>query len=438
MASKLQRLWKFLERHAGAVFCAVLVLESLILLVLCRKGQVADALDQFLLGIGQLQQGGRITSTFLPIGYAAPVGWAERMLGLIGIRPVYGLMLVGAATMLALVALARQYLRHQGCPATLASAGALLLGCNPRLLFRVTCVEDTNLTALLLIAILLTAVMLRRKPGMRWAVLGGVAYGAAVLVRPNLIVMLLPFLLALWKRPLRAQAVCLVQLLAIAAIVYTTVTSMAHGRPFFPRNGPYNVFAGNNEFTAKALHDLSNGESSLLPAMRTRGYPVVVHWKKQSDQPGIDDARDLRYAPVYVRETIVFARQHPAEIVRLAGLKLYAFFYETTADVFEWHGVLIVAAIVVKMLAILTIPAWFLLWFIVIAKRMPHDTGTDWIVLSMTLLFVLPFVVTNSAARFRPPLEALLFVDSFRLLYILITNGNGAPVRVRHSENSLL
>ena len=103
----------------------------------------------------------------------------------------------------------------------------------------------------------------------------------------------------------------------VTVFTYVAVTTAVHGSPFFPQNGPYNTYAGANSHTEQILYGVRNAEDSVPLALEDIGIHTTVDWFRQSDQPGIDDARDLKYIPVYQREFRKFVLEHPGQMALL-------------------------------------------------------------------------------------------------------------------------
>ena len=365
-------------------------------------------LPQFLLGVQELQSTGQIRSEFLPIGYplllaplyATAPWWGDR-----GVHVLVGLL--NTACAVATFACLRQWLTRFTAVAKatwIAFAIALL----PELLRSLAVISDTALTALLVSGSLLALTRLAELPVASRAVAFGAVIGVGVLVRPNLALFLIAGLLPLLRQTWRSGMLLVACYTVAAAMVYATVTTAAHGRPFFPKNGPYNLFAGMNENAEWSLRsDFANGELSIVPSMINRGMHPAWNWYVQSV---VDDARDLQYAPVYRKEAVAYAREHPREALTLTAYKFYNLFRPmrlrgATIKRNKW-----LLSIAVSR----TIP---LLWLVALTwDWMQGGSGPVTLVGALALLYVLPFVLTNSDPRFGTPVELLLCADLMRLV----------------------
>ncbi len=313
--------WRLAREHPAGFFALALATEVLAAGAACRHKALDVALEQFLPGARELVATGRIQSTFLPIGYSALLGWAEMAASALRKSSTAGIFTMQIGLMVLLVALCRAVLLHYGS-ARFATVAALVIGLDPQLLTFVKSVSDTNVTLVAIVALLLSLIRLRKRPTLTSAMLAGCALAADVLVRPNLALMALLMLWAVLPVSRGSAAKTVLAAWLTAGLVYALATAAVHGRPFLPRNGPYNLYAGYNAHTAEALHRYRNAENSILPALADRGIHAELDWSRQPDVPGINDSRDERYAQLYARESAAYMREHPGALVELSGLKL--------------------------------------------------------------------------------------------------------------------
>lgn len=211
----------------------------------------------------------RIASTFLSVGYSATIGFGYMLAG-----SRWGISAVDVLLAVSLVLAAWVYLRLIGMTVRQTFGLTLLLSLYPDFIRSYHKVEDTNLTALLLFSFLSAVLLIGRLK--RWGYADfalSFVLAAAVLVRPNL-VMLLPvawFFLYKFRVPsLVWRAAAQVVLLAL---LYAAFTAVVHGRAFLPRNGPYNLYAGANQFTEAHI---KNPEDSLYDALAAQGIKASL------------------------------------------------------------------------------------------------------------------------------------------------------------------
>lgn len=368
-------------------------------------------LPQFLLGVRELVATGRIHSTFLPVGYPVVLSPVYAFGPKLGIHGVYaGVVLLnllcGVATFLYL-----QQLLRRVVSARAAAWAALIISLCPELLRAMSSVSDTGLSNLLVVANLLLLVRMVETPTLRRALAFGIILGLSLLVRSNLVLFGLAILVPAWRVGWR-RAATLVGTTGIATVaMYLLVTTAVHGRPFFPQNGAYNVFAGMNEDTmAYSTNGSGYAEMSILPALAARGYHPRLDWSVPSDQPGVDDSRDLRYVPVYREAAKQYAVSHPGQAIRLTALKLYMLFRPfRLAGISVWCDKWLLLIALWRIVAILwaAVAVW---------DWMRGGRGPLTIAPGMAVLYILPFLLTNSDPRFGTPVEVLLSLDLARLL----------------------
>ncbi|CAN0502726.1 unnamed protein product, partial [Phaeothamnion confervicola] len=141
--------------------------------------------------------------------------------------------------------------------------------------------------------------------------LAGLVLGLFILVRPNSITLLFALAAVAWlaRTPWSRPAVLTVAtLLAFVALSWALL-----GTPFFwPKNGGYNLFSGNNPFAYGELLGNFNGEYSV-----DRG----LAWC------GVEGDRYTLPDDVYLRCTIRFATENPGEFLRLAAYKVYTMLF---------------------------------------------------------------------------------------------------------------
>ena len=402
-----------------ALLCNVLV-DALVI----SRDKYEVPLGQFLLGSDELLHSHRIFSTFLPVGYPIFLAMAFSVGQMLHIGQHGGLYVLNVVLSSGLLLLIRHFLRQENVSDRVASLSALFICVYPELVHNLSKISDTNITAVLLFWVTVCAMTLLQKQTMIAAVWFGIALGAATLVRPNLILLGALLLvcagslrrLATWK--LAAVAGC------TAVLLFVGATTAVHGRPFFPQNGPYNMFAGSNPRSANALLTHQNAEVSILPALNDLGIVAVMNWNVPSEQPGIHDARDLVYAPLYSRETKRFILQHPGQMASLSVLKLWTFLAPET-NRYNFHSRMtpsVIAWLALKCASALIVPLWCCL--LIVQKRKGLGMANK-IVIATTVLYTLPFVIVNSDPRFRAPLAVLLLADCVRIAYGLLRSRGG-------------
>jgi hypothetical protein len=308
---------------------------------------------------------------------------------------------------LAIVLLAWALMRRLGATALGALLGGLTIAMHPELLLSVTKVWDVSLSTLALVLVVYLGLRLL-SDGVSWGtlLLLNVALAVGCFDRANYALLLLPLAFVLWQtrrkhamadKRLAARAMAL---LLLTAGGYSLLSVAVYGSVVLPGNGPYNLYAGQNELSERALLEHLNAEFSLVPSLRANHM-----------QTAAADPHNLSLRTYYIHASIEFAEKHPEEEVRLAVVKLYTFLRADT----KLHGVHTGKGMI-KLLLTAPIPFWLgTIWW----SRTRGDvgwTGADTFVCLVAVVYVVPFLISNSDPRFRTPLDVLAIAQSAGLL----------------------
>jgi hypothetical protein len=342
---------------------------------------------------------GHIPDTFTPLAYPLFAGIAYRIAG------IHGLLALQVLLQIAIAAVSYGILRELRLPPKFSAYGALPVALYPELLFSVAKAWDLALgTFLLLLFVLLCLRIARSSPplGMRVTAATGLVFAAAIFCRPNLI-LLLPVVLVLLLPPrvnlTRSEfGGHLVVFLATTAVGFSLLGVASHGFIFFPRNGPYNLYAGHNSQTMHALqHDL-NAENSIA-------------YEFEEAHPGVPtpDLYSQALGSSYTWKSIHFAHHHPGLEIKLLFVKLFTLFRPDT----KTHSLRSAFGVMKSLLAL---PALLFLAALLLPGRPPLSLE-DKLLFAVELLYILPFLLTNSDPRFRVSLDALLLLHLVSLLY---------------------
>ncbi|MBX3500137.1 MAG: hypothetical protein KF889_11890 [Alphaproteobacteria bacterium] len=362
------------------------------------------------LALAEALSRGEATRGFEPLGYPALIaGWlggVERTLRIVHALCLWGTWVLIAWLALRMAALDRDGQRR-GRPWWLwAWVGFWLAAIflNPYFLIGLPRVSDSAVD-ILLIGVLFTCALAAREARLRDWLLAGVALGLFVLVRPNSITLLAALAIVAWRartpwsRPL---ALAVASLAAFVALSWSLT-----GTPFFwPKNGGYNLFAGNNPFAHAELVGNHNAEYSLDKALQ---------WC------GVEGDRYAVPGDVYVDCTTRFIGENPGEFLRLTAYKAYTML---------WRPNLKLADTPIKVAVQYAILLPGLMWWalFVVSRRfrasLPGVAGFLFV-----LLYALPFALTNADPRFRIPLDVVYAMSA--LAFAL---GDRQPIR--HSSRS--
>ena len=413
MTNSLRRLWRAAREYPRAYVALALALEVLAAAAISR-GPHGASLLQIELGVRDLVSTGRIHSVFLPVGYPAMLGWAELLGSHVGLSAGAAIFAVQTLVMMLIVVAARGVLMAFGGSARLGTTVGLAIGLYPEYVSMMRSLNDTNLVLLNLLLVLWTLLRLQERATWLRAMAAGAALGLGVVVRPNLLLMVVLILWAVWRLPRRKAVELAVAAGIVSVLVYAGLTTAVHGRPFYPHNGPYNLFAGLNPYTGEVLERNLNAEDSIMPALAADGIKTHLDWTRDPDVPGAADPRDERYAPTYTAASRLFVREHPGDAARLTLLKMVTLMRQSPSDWYneETHHPLFKH--VAKRFVVFLLPCWIL---VMVLRRWNTAIRPSALVVWMVVLYFVPFVLTNADPRFRLTIEGVILLDVARMLY---------------------
>jgi hypothetical protein len=342
---------------------------------------------------------GHVADTFTPLAYPLFAGPAYKLAG------DHGIVLLQILLQLALAAVCYLLLRELRLPPSWSAYGSLPVALFPDLILSVTKLWDLTLGTVLFLLFVLACLRIAHSvaaPTLKLTAIAALIFAAAIFCRPNLI-LLFPILLILLflrrtnLRPARAAAHAAIFLITTIA-GFSLLGIASHGSTYFPRNGPYNLYAGHNPQTKAALLNHLNAEYSLIPDFYAThpGEPVPDFYSPQ-------------IGATYNQRSIDFTLHHPVEEIKLLFLKLFIFFHPDT----KLHALFSPFGLVKSFLAL---PIFLFLAALLLPGR-PRLTFDDKLLFAFEVVYILPFLLTNSDPRFRTPLDALLLLHLVSLLY---------------------
>lgn len=350
---------------------------------------------------------GRIPQDFTPAGYPEVIAIGMRLLPE---HRVAGVLVIQILLHVCIAVTTYACLRALRVRTRSALIVALILQLHLELLSSVPKVWDVPYSTLLLLLLELCLLKLANREASLPLLVGtGVSFGLGVFERPNFVLLALPLALALrmrthslgrgrvggkLSRPTVARLFGMP--IGTAAVVYAACSFVAFHRLDTPHNGPYNLFAGHNQFTRVSLLSALNAEPSLMPALKADGHAM-------------SDAETHHKAamPVLNKLAVQYAWTHPKEEIVLPAVKLLTLLRPDS----KVHGLHDTQGKVKALLA-LAVPFWLvvLLW-----RRRQLDAADRLLVLT-AVCYVLPFLLTNSDPRFRTPLDLMLLTHSVSLI----------------------
>ncbi len=411
-------------RHKYRFLAGLLAVSTVLTIAVAVWMPFSNSRPDSMLQAQEWASSGRITDTFAPIAYPLLIAPAYRVAG------IHGVIALQGALQITLVAACFFFLLQVGISARAAVLGSLPVAFHPDLLASITRSSDVPLNTLLLVLLVLIFLRIQAvRPTLGTSLTGGVVFAAAAFCRPNYLTLVVALLYALSscgkqqhdakpsssvskEMTARASIFVLAVFVVSGISTYSLLGAVGHGSPFFPQNGSYNLFAGNNAYSASMFLANLNGELSINPAYR------AYHPELGPSAPS-PDFRDHSLNNFYLRSSIEYALHHPVAEVKLFGIRLFTFLRPAIRNHPSRFEVGIVKCI-------LALPAVFFLTLLLLPGRAPLDR-VDRLLLFVYAAYLLPFLLTNSDPRFRIPLDVLLLLHSVRLLVFRWKTTNRVP-----------
>ncbi len=334
--------------------------------------------------LAQQLRTGSVSSTFTPLGYP----WLISLVPADSVDVAAKILhLAGYVVLAAMIFLWLHSARQDAHGIFVLAAGAWILF-SPYLLVNLYRLNDNNLTVVAMLGLFALLRFIAGATSRPWPFHAGAGVLVAVMtfIRPNAMTLLSVVAFAAWL-PARAsarRALGPVLMSAIAALLtYLTLSWVVAGTLlFWPSNGPYNLFAGNNPASYRAIAVDYNAEPSLSDGLAWCGVAQPV----ASVTPG-----------EFVSCTRKFAFESPLEAMQVTAFKTYNLL---------WRPNLRLARSVPEIAVQYAMLLPSLLWCLASAaifvrlRRVMDPVAT-----ACVAAFVVPFVLTNSDPRFRLPLD---------------------------------
>ncbi len=335
----------------------------------------------------------------LSVDHLMPVGYPLLLSLFVRMADVKGVIIAQSAVYVISVMAAWVVLRH-GVGEASSRAAAISLTCllaiaiHPYMLLNTHRINDNAFNVLPMIIMTAWCSQGFLVSNATRAMTYGIVFGLFVSIRPNaLIFAALPFLgfiddLARKKAHERLRYTLI--LVGFAAVTYGAVVAAATGSAFFwPSNGPYTLFCGNNPFSFDALIERFDSEPSVGPALAAIGA-----------LPGVDP--HVVPPHVYLALAWKFISSHVAGFVSLCLTKLVVFF---SPRILNSKGVFDTGIQI-----LLSFPVLF--WGAAVRRLWRAGHKRECVArLTFVVLYVLPFMITNATTRHRMPLDIWFILD---------------------------
>jgi 4-amino-4-deoxy-L-arabinose transferase-like glycosyltransferase len=357
--------------------------------------------------LDDLIAGRQIAYTPYPVGYSYFAALSMRWGGM------NGLFLANAVVYISTVVLTYSILRSLGLDRA-AFAGALAVACYPHLFLNVKKYIDTGFSALLLVAFALYLVRIKRGRFNAWrAVTGGLLFAAMLLQRPNLLVLAPIAVFAAFQiaRPSLREILFTLSAVAVAAVALAAVIVPLKGRfvVFDSYYGASTFLHGTHRHAFEGILRDYNGELMIDRTLKEVGIPFAG---LDEIVPGMAD-RYLQLGWEYINEDRL-------RYVALLGFKLVNLFRPDFRDLSSRSFV----SAPVLLLVQLAISGIFVAWVVLRWRcRRFLKLSDGFMAVPFLLLYIVPFVLTNTDTRYRIPFDPLFLVDAVFCLAVLKEGG---------------
>lgn len=344
-----------------------------------------------------LLSGRLLHESFLPVGYAATVALGMKL------NAVYGLALIQFGVYVLAVWLVLVFMRERlaGAPAKVFWLVFCLVAFHPYMLINIHRVNDNaiNVCLMLVLWVWMRRQQVRGTFDAIECVLAGGALGCFLLSRPNSASLVPVLVLAVFLsgNTLSGRLKSLVALLSATTITYGLLAWLITGSAtFWPQNGPYNLYAGNNPFSNATLLAKGNGEESLDLALRAKDL-------LPPDKPAYD------VAPAVLKELAYqHIKAHPTDFLKGIGIKTWVLLGPDLRQAKSLPKVLVQWA--------LACPA--VIWVLILMRSAYLGwRSIDWLPVLFIGMYLAPFLVFNADARLRTPLLDVLFLLHAAAMY---------------------
>jgi len=366
------------------ILLLVMTLPALCLAVWIAFSRPIESIMPTYLDFAKQLSHGSAANDFLPIGYPELIsGWLDG-------NVEWTLRIVQLGSLLATWAIvewhALKTVREYKSPALPgfsipAVFWLLVVVFNPYFLIGLIRVSDSAVDILFMAGLFAFAIWIKQARVSHW-IMAGLALALFTLVRPNAIVLIFALAIIAWgarTRPIGPAA------LVISGVAgYLICSYLFTGRPvFWPTNGGYNFFAGNNPFAMERLTKGYNAELSLSDGLAWCRIPAR-NWETV---PGAD----------YSRCAIHFISSDPVGFVQLTFYKAYDILFRPN---------LRLANSTIKVVAQYLIVAPAIVWWVqFVTNRSFRLSAPGRAGIIFLIIYILPFVLTNADTRFRIPLD---------------------------------
>lgn len=253
-------------------------------------------------------------------------------------------------------------------------------------------VTDTSVTTFFITAIF-TLTILKFKSSKILLMTGGVLLGILIAIRPNSIILILFFLIFFNKNFVSKYQTIILFIPSLLAYMFFS-KFITGNFLFWPDNGPYNLFSGNNPYAYEFFKLQYNGEHSLSRANEWCGIKIKnVHLVSSIE---------------YINCTLNYIQNDFFGFVKTTIFKVYNLLFRPNLRLaFETYK------FVFQILIVIPAYIWWLLFFL--SSNFRKEFSVKWGALFI-IFYSSVFIATNSDPRFALPLDIIYIISAINFM----------------------
>jgi len=267
-----------------------------------------------------------------------------------------------------------------------------LLFFHPYLHLNIVRITDTSLTTLFIVAVY-ALVIIKFKFSKILLVIGGILLGILIAIRPNSIILILFFLIFFNKNFILKQQTLI--MFTSTFLTYAFFSKFITGEfLFWPNNGPYNLFSGNNLYAFEYLKIEHNAENSLPKANEWCGIKI--------ENPHLVSGVE------YFNCTLNYIQNDFLGFVKTTIFKFYNLLFRPNFKLaFETYKVIF------QILLVIPAYIWWLSFFLNSSFR--KEFSVKWAALFI-IIYSSVFIGTNTDPRMALPIDFIYIISAINFL----------------------
>jgi hypothetical protein len=392
-----------------------IALATLLATIAIIKLPFENIIGNYVDDLGKLSSGQKLHHNFTPVGYPFVLLPAYLIAGIKGVQIFQGLIYIAAIGIIANLTWRK---REDGFQ-WVSVITMLCVTCHPYMILNINRSNDNAVSILYLATFMVWLFSKRGDSTGAWRLISiGLVIGLWTLTRPNIITVLpVVFILIYADRgfSFTSTSKALGLVLASAALTYGSAAYLTTAEAtFWPSNGPYNFYAGNNEFSNNYLIRLRNAENSLEPALALHDALPIG-----GDPHNVTPITYSRLAKEHIM-------RHPAEFLNGAWLKLGVILGPDLRQ----------AQTPLKKVVQFGLALPFFFWLCINLMVIKNILSIKRLApIAFVMFYFLPFVISNADPRFRLPI-----LDIFMIIHsgLLLANEFNSRIKAKKAMTSIL